>query len=612
MSAAAAQTVNPNADVLKKGDASNMNINAARGLQDVLKSNLGPKGTLKMLVSGAGDIKLTKDGKVLLTEMQIQNPTACMIARIATAQDDTTGDGTTSAVLIVGEIMKQAERHLSDGVHPRLLCEGIEAAKGAVLQFLDSVRVAKDCTDRPLLLQIAQASLRTKMHVELADKFTEMVVDAVLCVRKPDAPIDLHMVEIMHMQHKSGMESRLVKGLVMDHGGRHPGMPKKLSKVRILTMNIDLEYQKSEVNSGFYYNSAEQREKMVAAERKCGPRNSQEGGAQFGEGARAILGAHSARPRPLAPHPSPLLHQVGRRPRRPRPRAEEEGVQGGRDPPPHQSEGHRSLGPRHARPRGGARPPPRQAPQHGARRPRVRRRGDQLARWDGAGDLRVTTTPAPEAAAHAPSPSPSPRALPCPSHRSPPSPSPPRYAEEVYEQTLGEETYTFVEGVANPFSCTLLIKGAHSHVIAQIKDAVRDGLRAVSNALTDGYLVPGAGGFEVMAHAALMKHKSQVKGRAKLGVQAFADALLIIPKTLAENAGYDAQDSLISMQEEHEAGSPKVGVNIHDGEPMDPAAAGIWDNYRVKHQMLDSSAIISSQLLLVDEIIRAGKQMRKG
>ena len=411
MSAAAAQTVNPNADVLKKGDASNMNINAARGLQDVLKSNLGPKGTLKMLVSGAGDIKLTKDGKVLLTEMQIQNPTACMIARIATAQDDTTGDGTTSAVLIVGEIMKQAERHLSDGVHPRLLCEGIEAAKGAVLQFLDSVRVAKDCTDRPLLLQIAQASLRTKMHVELADKFTEMVVDAVLCVRKPDAPIDLHMVEIMHMQHKSGMESRLVKGLVMDHGGRHPGMPKKLSKVRILTMNIDLEYQKSEVNSGFYYNSAEQREKMVAAERKCGPRNSQEGGAQFGEGARAILGAHSARPRPLAPHPLPLLPQVGRRPRRPRPRAEEEGVQGGRDAPPHQSEGHRPLGPRHARPRGGARPPPRQAPQHGARRPRVRRRGDQLARWDGAGDLRVRTTPAPRGrrARPLPSPAPSPR-----------------------------------------------------------------------------------------------------------------------------------------------------------------------------------------------------------
>merc|ERR1719238_1183931 len=158
------QVVNPNADVLKNAGAQMMNVNAARGLQDVLKSNLGPKGTLKMLVSGAGDIKLTKDGNTLLHEMQIQNPTACMIARIATAQDDITGDSTTSAVLIVGELMKQAERHLSDGVHPRLLCEGIELAKERVLSFIDSTAKKMDTSKRDLLLQIAQASLRTKMH----------------------------------------------------------------------------------------------------------------------------------------------------------------------------------------------------------------------------------------------------------------------------------------------------------------------------------------------------------------------------------------------------------------------------------------------------------------
>ena len=105
--AAAAQLVNPNADVVKKGAAAMMNINAARGLQDVLSSNLGPKGTLKMLVSGAGDIKLTKDGHTLLYEMQIQNPTANMIARVATAQDDITGDGTTSSVLIV-ELVRES------------------------------------------------------------------------------------------------------------------------------------------------------------------------------------------------------------------------------------------------------------------------------------------------------------------------------------------------------------------------------------------------------------------------------------------------------------------------------------------------------------------------
>ena len=532
MSAAAAQTVNPNADVLKKGDASNMNINAARGLQDVLKSNLGPKGTLKMLVSGAGDIKLTKDGKVLLTEMQIQNPTACMIARIATAQDDTTGDGTTSAVLIVGEIMKQAERHLSDGVHPRLLCEGIEAAKGAVLQFLDSVRVAKDCTDRPLLLQIAQASLRTKMHVELADKFTEMVVDAVLCVRKPDAPIDLHMVEIMHMQHRSGMESRLVKGLVMDHGGRHPGMPKKLQKAHILCMNIDLEYQKSEVASSFMYNSAEQREAMVAAERKWVDDRTQlilDLKNKVCKPGETMLIVNQKGIDPLA------LDMLAR-----------EGI----------------LALRRAK----------------------RRNMERVCLACGGESINSLDALAPEILG---------------------------FAESVAEETLEEETYTFVEGVKNPFSCTVLVKGAHKHVLEQIKDAVRDGLRAVSNAMTDGYLVQGAGAFEIAAHAALLDYKAKVTGRAKLGVQAYADALLVIPKTLSANAGYDAQDSIIKLQEAHAAGKP-AGFDVFEGEPMDSEAAGIWDNYRVKHQMLDSAAVIASQLLLVDEVIRAGKQMKKG
>merc|ERR1719238_1732002 len=240
------QIVNPKADVLKNAGAQMMNVNAARGLQDVLKSNLGPKGTLKMLVGGSGDIKLTKDGNTLLHEMQIQHPTAMMIARIATAQDDITGDGTTSAVLIVGELMKQAERHLSDGVHPRLLCEGIELAKTHLLKYIDGIKVAK----------------------ELADLFTEIVVDAVLCVQKEGEIIDLHMIEIMHMQHKFGTDSRLVKGLVLDHGGRHPGMPKALKKCRVLTLNYDLEYMRSEVASGFYYSNAEQREKMVEAERK--------------------------------------------------------------------------------------------------------------------------------------------------------------------------------------------------------------------------------------------------------------------------------------------------------------------------------------------------------
>jgi T-complex protein 1 subunit zeta len=245
----AVNVVNPNADIMRHADATMMNVNAARGLYDVLKSNLGPKGTLKMLVGGAGDLKLTKDGNTLLHEMMIQHPTACLIARIATAQDDVAGDGTTSNVLIIGDLMKQAERYLADGLHPRLICEGIQAAKSRVLTFLDQVKQDVPVTERAFLIKVAASSLRTKLHPELADLVTEIVVDAVRCVKKDGEQLDLHMIEIMAMQHRHAAESRLVRGLVMDHGGRHPDMKKQLNNCFILTCNATLEYEKSEVRA---------------------------------------------------------------------------------------------------------------------------------------------------------------------------------------------------------------------------------------------------------------------------------------------------------------------------------------------------------------------------
>lgn len=117
------KTLNANAEVMGRSAALFMNINAAKGLHEVMKSNFGPKGTIKMLVDGGGGIKLTKDGNVLLREMQIQNPTAVMIARAAVAQDEVTGDGTTSIVLLIGELLKQSERYLQEGCHPRVMVE---------------------------------------------------------------------------------------------------------------------------------------------------------------------------------------------------------------------------------------------------------------------------------------------------------------------------------------------------------------------------------------------------------------------------------------------------------------------------------------------------------
>eukprot|EP00501_MAST-03F_sp_TOSAG23-6_P000843 GSMAST32.ASY1.ANO1.875.1 assembled CDS len=218
---ASIQQLNPNAQSMRKRDALMVNVTAGRGLQDVLRTNLGPRGTLKMLVGGAGQVKITKDGRVLLHEMQIQHPTACMIARTATAQDDSTGDGTTSCVLLIGELMQRAERFISEGVHPRIISDGFELAKEATCTFLEKFKVKEEN-----MLKNRELLINTKLTPDLAAHLTEICTDAVLCITKPGEPIDLHMIERMHMVHKQALDSRLVQGLVMDHGARHPDMPK--------------------------------------------------------------------------------------------------------------------------------------------------------------------------------------------------------------------------------------------------------------------------------------------------------------------------------------------------------------------------------------------------
>jgi T-complex protein 1 subunit zeta len=139
------------------------------------------------------------------------------------------------------------------------------------------------------------------------------------------------------------------------------------------------------------------------------------------------------------------------------------------------------------------------------------------------------------------------------------------YAEDVYEHVLGEEKFTYVEGCRNPKSVTILLKAATKHTLMQIKDAVKDGLRAVQNAIEDKYVVAGAGAFEIAVHDALVRYKDSVKGRARLGVQAFADAMLVIPKTLSQNAGHDPQLVIVQLQEAFTTMKKPVGVDLKSG-----------------------------------------------
>lgn len=481
------------------------------------------------------DIKLTKDGNVLLREMQIQNPTAVMIARTAVAQDDITGDGTTSTVIFIGELMKQAERYLSDGVHPRIIAEGYDVSKCAVLEFLDTFKETINIDDRESLRCVARTALRTKLREDLADRLTDIAVDAVKLVNiDPDTPIDLYMVELMTMRHKLDTDTRLIRGLVLDHGARHPDMPKRVENAFILNCNISLEYEKSEVNSGFYYSSAEQREKLVAAER-----------AVTDEKVQKIIELKRAVCKDNPGSSFVIINQKGIDP------------------------GSLDL-----------------FAQDGIMALRRAKKRNMERLQKACGGLIVNSVEELE--------------LGCLGK-----------AGLVYEHVLGEEKFTFVEDVANPHSCTVLLKGPNDHTITQMKDAVRDGLRAVKNAIEDGGVVPGAGAFEVAAAMHLRNETIKlVTGRVKLGVNAFAEALLGVPKILAENSGYDAQESIIKLMEEAEHGGC-IGFDVMSGEAIDPHVTGVFDNYLVKKQIVQSAPVIASQLLLVDEVLRAGMNMRR-
>lgn len=276
------------------------------------------------------------------------------------------------------------------------------------------------------------------------------------------------MVEIMKMQHRTAADTQLIRGLALDHGARHPDMPKRLENAYILTMNVSLEYEKSEINSGFFYSSADQRDKLVESERRF-----------VDAKLKKIVD---------------LKKEVcGNDPKKSFVVVNQKGI----DP--------LSLD---------------VLAKNGifALRRAKRRNMERLQLIAGGIAQNSVEDLSPDILG---------------------------WAGLVYEQQLGEEKYTFIEEVKDPKSVTLMIKGPNAHTITQITDAVRDGLRSVYNMIVDKSVVPGGGAFQVAcaAHLKSDAFKKTVKGKAKWGVDAFADALLIIPKTLAANAGHDIQDA---------------------------------------------------------------------
>jgi len=357
----------------------------------------------------------------------------------------------------------------------------------------------------------------------------------VKAIKREDKALDLHMVEVLHMKNKLITDTRLIKGLVMDHGARHPDMPKRLENCFILTLNVSLEYEKSEVNAGFFYSNAAAKDKLAESERKF-----------TDEKVRKLVALKKKVCTEENKKSFVIINQKGI------------------DPPSLEmlaNEGIIAL---------------RRAKRRNMERLPLAVGGNAVNSVDDLDEDDLG------------------------------------YADLVYEQMLEDDKYTFIEGVKNPCSVTVLIQGSTDHSIAQMKDALKDGLRSVQNVVEDAALIPGAGAFEIAGHVHLEQFKRTVEGKPRLGVEIFGKALLSIPKTLLENSGLDVQDKLLKVIGERESKNTPVGLSVATGDPIDPTIEGIWDNYIVKKQMLGLAPVLAEQLLLVDEVIRAGKSANSG
>ena len=229
------------------------NISAARIVADVVKATLGPRGMDKMLVDGMGDVTISNDGHEILKEIDVQHPAAKMVVEVAKTQDDEVGDGTTTAVILAGELLKNAQDLLDKKIHPTMIVSGYRKAGDETLKNLRDLAVPIDLNDREALKKIALTSMRGKVIGGIArDHFSDIAIDAVKQVageKDGKMSADKGDIQIVKKPGKSLLETQLIQGIIVDKEVVHPDMPKRVSEAKIALLDCALEIEKTEMDA---------------------------------------------------------------------------------------------------------------------------------------------------------------------------------------------------------------------------------------------------------------------------------------------------------------------------------------------------------------------------
>ncbi len=256
----------------KGKDAQFNNISAARTVADAVRSSLGPRGMDKMLVDSMGDVVITNDGVTILKEMDVQHPAAKMLVEVAKTQDEEVGDGTTTSVIIAGELLKKATDMIDSNVHPTLITTGYRLANEKAQEILKKVSKKITINDTNLLKQIAETAMISKQVSASKEFFSDMVVDAVKTIIEKDEAgkyhADLKNIQTVKKAGATMEESVLVKGLVIDKEPISNAMPKKVNKAKIALIDAAFEVKKTEVEAKIQITDPSQLSAFLAEEEK--------------------------------------------------------------------------------------------------------------------------------------------------------------------------------------------------------------------------------------------------------------------------------------------------------------------------------------------------------
>ena len=521
--------------ILKEGTSRNRgkeaqknNVMAARVIGEVLKTTLGPRGMDKMLVDSLGDITITNDGAAILDEMEVEHPAAKMMVEIAKTQDDMVGDGTTTAVVLAGELLKKAEELLDQNIHPTIIVSGYRKAVLKALEAINEIAIPVGVEDRETFRKVALTSMASKAVGPAKEHLADIAIDAVKQIveqRGDHRVADIDNIQLTKKTGKSLLESELIKGLIIDKEVVHSGMPKRLENAKIALLDCPLEIEKTEISAEIRIRDPTQMKAFLDQETQMLKEMVDKVKAS---GANVVFCQKGVDD--MAQH---FLAKEGILTAR---RVKESDME------------------KLSRATGGR---------------KIADLNDLSAEDLGAAGM-------------------------------------------VEERKIGEDKMIFVEKCKNPRSVAILIRAGLERMVDEAERAMTDALSVVSDVVENNKIVAGGGAVEVEVAKKLRDYATKVGGREQLAIEAFADSIEVIPRTLAENAGLEPIDIIVELRTSHgKADGQYMGVDVFAGKVENMHDRGVIEPVVVKEQAIKSAAESASMILRIDDVI-ASTRPREG